>query len=484
MKMLFVLFAILFQSYFSVLPTWNFLTSVNDLLPGTGAQSKTYPIDERYGWYKSNDKLTKTISRDNSGKITHKNNYNIEWDDGGGCIYCGEIEQESMESFYGYVDGETSHSIYCPKSSNNPYELTGNNQNREISSFSSSWITNPKYELKCYYHREEPFLVFYLMNGRNYVLRLKGSTLIKDTKYQFGTDIEEIYDFKLQNREYRDKSKGSYWNNPYPFIALVKKDNYLQIVGAKYDMYANPNQYIFGNNKKLIPIKSHTQAYFNNFHFNNSFFYFTYNTIHDFTCGYSTVSVANENFVDYSGIDYVQFKNNLESPFEFSGEVEIKEMNIMYNNNFVYYKILNKDTQVLYHGILDIYTNKVVWNTDKEVTFFMPYVKVRYTSNQGNYEYADSMLVITKDSAYEVCGIKYNGACVYKCPDNTKMVTDVDGTICQYSESCNGDKRILLPEKICIPQSQCNTTIYKMNNTHCGLCRDTETQKKYRFSFN
>ena len=34
MKMLFVLFAILFQSYFSVLPTWNFLTSVNDLFQG------------------------------------------------------------------------------------------------------------------------------------------------------------------------------------------------------------------------------------------------------------------------------------------------------------------------------------------------------------------------------------------------------------------------------------------------------------------
>ena len=121
-------------------------------------------------------------------------------------------------------------------------------------------------------------------------------------------------------------------------MALVKKDNYLQIVAAKYNMYADPHQNIFANDKKLIPIKAHTQAYFNNFHFNNSFFYFTYNTIDDFTSGYSTVSVANENSVDYSGIDNVQFKNNLKSPFEFSDEVEIKEMNIMYNNNFVYLK--------------------------------------------------------------------------------------------------------------------------------------------------
>ena len=83
-------------------------------------------------------------------------------------------------------------------------------------------------------------------------------------------------------------------------MALVKKDNYLQIVAAKYNMYADPHQNIFANNKKLIPIKAHTQAYFNNFHFNNSFFYFTYNTIDDCTSGYSTVSVANENIVDYS----------------------------------------------------------------------------------------------------------------------------------------------------------------------------------------
>ena len=74
-------------------------------------------------------------------------------------------------------------------------------------------------------------------------------------------------------------------------------------------------------------------------------------------------------------------------------------MNIMFNNNFVYYKILNKVTQKLIHGILDIYTNKVVWSTDKEVSLFIPYIRARYTSDQGEYEYADSMLIITSDSA-------------------------------------------------------------------------------------
>ena len=65
------------------------------------------------------------------------------------------------------------------------------------------------------------------------------------------------------------------------------------------------------------------------------------------------------------------------------------------------------------------------------------------------------------------------------------MVIDVDGTKCKSSsssESCdNSEKRILLPEKICIPKSQCNTTIYKMDNTYCGLCRDMESPNNYRF---
>ena len=45
----------------------------------------------------------------------------------------------------------------------------------------------------------------------------------------------------------------------------------------------------------------------------------------------------------------------------------------MYNNNLVYYKILNKVANKTYHGILDIITNKIVWSTEKEVLLFMPY---------------------------------------------------------------------------------------------------------------
>ena len=110
------------------------------------------------------------------------------------------------------------------------------------------------------------------MNGAAYVLRLEGSTLKEYDMYRFGDDFDEIYDFKLQNREFRFPQETKNWINPYPFMALVKKDNYLQIVATKYDMRTSTHQNIKSNNKKLLPIKKYTQAYFNNFHFNNSFF--------------------------------------------------------------------------------------------------------------------------------------------------------------------------------------------------------------------
>ena len=81
MKVSSILFLILLRSYISVLPNWNFATSVNDLLPGTGEKSYKYTIDERKSWYKSTNKLEKEIKRDSNGHITHKNTYTQFWSD-------------------------------------------------------------------------------------------------------------------------------------------------------------------------------------------------------------------------------------------------------------------------------------------------------------------------------------------------------------------------------------------------------------------
>ena len=73
------------------------------------------------------------------------------------------------------------------------------------------------------------------------------------------------------------------------------------------------------------------------------------------------------------------------------------------------------------------------------------------------------MLIITKDFASLICPIKHNVACVNKCPDNYKLVIDTEVTKCVENsgiEECYDQKRILLPDKICISKSQCNDAIY------------------------
>ena len=69
MKVSLVLLFVLIETYLSVVPNWDFTTSVADLLT---SNSKTYTIDDRSWWYDATDKLTKTITK-NNGVITLKN---------------------------------------------------------------------------------------------------------------------------------------------------------------------------------------------------------------------------------------------------------------------------------------------------------------------------------------------------------------------------------------------------------------------------
>ena len=83
-----------------------------------------------------------------------------------------------------------------------------------------------------------------------------------------------MYDFKLMNRQKRKgETTTEGWTNPFPFMALVKKDDYLQLIATKINF--DNGDYVYQNitnNKQLLQIRKYTQAYFNNFHYNNSKF--------------------------------------------------------------------------------------------------------------------------------------------------------------------------------------------------------------------
>jgi hypothetical protein len=386
MNALLFLFLILIGNSLGEVPNFNFATSAMDLLKDRDTYK--YTIDNRNGWYDSSDLLEKTITKSGS-TITHKNHfvmYKGDWDYNNRKIDTDQnVNFESVESFYLNIDGQADTPLVCPRGNFFPIKVWWQHGQYEIKYDNEKWTGNDKKDLKCFYHRAGAFLIFHMNNGENYVLEMTtGQNVFETKKYKLNDDIKELYDFKLMNRD--TKYDWTHWDDEYPFMALVKKDDYLQLVTAKYDFRSDKTQqYIFDNNKKLLPIKAHTQGYFNNFHYNNSFFYFTYNNIHDFTSGYSSQAIGTDKHQDYSNNDDVVIKNNNISPFEFVDDVEIEQMEIMYNNNLVYYKIRNKVTNKYYHGILDIRTNKIVWNTDKIVKVFIPYIQTRVTSNQGRY---------------------------------------------------------------------------------------------------
>ena len=86
------------------------------------------------------------------------------------------------------------------------------------------------------------------------------------------------------------------------------------------------------------------------------------------------------------------------------------------------------------------------------------------------------MLAISKTSAYKICIIPDSDKnCLETCSSG-ELILDVDGNYC--SESCKDGKYTLLPENVCI--SNCDNTIYILKGNNCGLCRDLETEKKYK----
>ena len=185
----------------------------------------------------------------------------------------------------------------------------------------------------------------------------------------------------------------------------------------------------------------------------------TYNNISDFLSGYSLITTS-----DYNEIGNVTFHINEESPFEFFEELEIREMNFLLYNKYIYYIIYNNQTNITYHGIFDVTLNKIMFNTNEDIDVFIPY------SN-------NSMLAITKQTAYRICPIQdSNGECIEDCLSGN-LILDVDGNKC--GTSCDSGKYLLIPKNICI--KECNATIFIQNSIqHCGLCKDMNNSYPYK----
>ena len=95
------------------------------------------------------------------------------------------------------------------------------------------------------------------------------------------------------------------------------------------------------------------------------------------------------------------------------------------------------------------------------------------------------MLLITNDTAYRVCVTKNSEGndCEDSCSSGQKLLIDADGNKCvSQDKGCSDYGKItLIPEGICVTETVCDSSIFTFNGTHCGLCRDIDSNKKYKF---
>ena len=295
----------LFLYSFSVIPIWNLKNSSIDLLKDK--TSYEYVITNR-SMYDLQAKLTKKITKEEDGTITHENTLNIY--EKNQAAKTKKVSFENIESFYKLDNG--GRRLLCPKGKFHPINLNDAYMN-EITNNDFSQSNN--WDLKCYNHNGGIFFAFYLNNGDNQVYDLKSD--LSYEKLDYYRLHRELYDFKLINKE------NGVSNNPYPMYAIINWNNKIQILSTAYNIEnrnSEDKKRQEDKVKELISIKNHTQGYFSDG--SNHFYYMTYNDISDFSSGYSTRTFDNIVYALDGNIP-VDVKNNLTSPFKFIDDISM-----------------------------------------------------------------------------------------------------------------------------------------------------------------
>ena len=423
---------ILFSFCISATNIWDLNKSAKNLLESSNSYNYTI-----YHGHKSNYdiKLIKIIEKSNSD--ISSSNYLVVNDD-----------YDSKKIAY-YENIESVHLIFnsiviCPSGPNHPYNIIKNEYLTPLDpQMTEDW------DLKCvYFESSKKFLISYLQNKgiKGSLFYYTNDDAIKWNEISF---LKQIYDYKISIVGEEGK---------YPMIVFLKNsggDNTLNIERDDFYIYYKSAEFV--TNKTIINNLSNTKGYFKN---NSTKFYFiTYNDINHFISGY-TNSSFDENF-DITNVDFILNSN---SPFEFEEELVFENINFIFNNKFIYYKLKNKVNSDTYHGIIDLELNKIIFNTNEEIKSFIPYSDM-------------AMLAITSNTAYRICAYNNGNDCIDYCPEG--YILDISGNRCKNSSFCPPNKYILVPSGDCV--DSCNSTINITNGQKCGPCSYFYPESPYKF---
>ena len=356
-------------------------------------------------------KLTKRIVK-TENKIISKNYLSIDNREE------KEVNFNDIGSFY-LIDKKI---ILCPRGKFHPIIYNDNLEHKIPDNF----IEKEKWDLKCYQNDDESIQVIYLMNGKNnsFIFSKNGYKL--DEKQFFSNNM---YDFKLirTNEENIDSIIS---------ISLVQGN--IELI--------NSNQKLI---KSIILLKTKlfTQAYFGE---NNYFYFITFNNGTDFISGYGFLDENNE-------FNSLNLKINSKLPIYFDENIEIKEINLVPDSNYIFYKIFNKTDAKIYNGVIDIILNKIIFNINEEIessifyqnstflviTTFSVY-KIPIMKNNLISFHEDSLFSTSYQECYELCETckEYsNNETAQKCLIcKNNFILEGENCVCEKGKKKSGQK--------------------------------------------
>ena len=370
------------------------------------------------------------------------------------------VYKEKIE--FDYVETAIYHKGYffvCPKGKFHVYIFR---DGAEIGLLDGENKIEGDWELKCFWIKEKYILIVsYSKDNILYQYNLDKT----DKRYLDQNEIYNgIYDIKFNSNQIFDA------NGNIHSIAFINKNKELILNELQFflDFTYFDWQIDDSYERKINDINyNNNKAYFSRDNDSYNFYWISYDDSNAFNFDSGFYNDNEEITVDnLKNINI--FTNKDKSPFEFYDKFIIKEMNVIPDTKYFYYEIYNEEKNVTYHGIIDIVLNKIIFNTDKELTKFIPY------SN-------NSMLAFYNEIPYKICVISNGTDCIDECPNEIKHIHNINlNNIC--TNKCSGKQFLFMPYELCI--DNCDLNIYTKKNgesfTQCGLCKNLYEDKPYK----
>ena len=324
---------------FSLVPTWKFDQNAVSFF------SSDSPNYKEIIAFNENDYMLKNIyTKNTDGTITVTHKLIITRD---GRNINKDVEFGNMKEFE-YINDYRQ--IICPQGKFFPLDADGNQIPITISNSHLDW------HLKCVGHGTGVFLAFFLNKDYD---ALHGYLSDKGKKWDGGNDFHKgLYDLKISNNHIN--------NNDYQIIFLANKDK-IALIGAKQTLKTSEN--VNHNDNvvwELFALKDKTYAFFEDN--SDKFYILTYNN-NGFSIAYSTTESIDD-YCNYDKIHSVEIIPSLDLTFPFVDKTEIVSMNFINKTPYIYYTIKNLVTGKNNYGIMDLLTQKILFNTDQEITNF------------------------------------------------------------------------------------------------------------------